>query len=153
MPNTAQDSVNNIKKLIANTVKAMMPTGIYYGTVISEKPIKIDVEQKMTLCDKQLVLSRSVTDYRTELSYDDPAIYQSVDVKEGYIIGDVLDKKAVKNEEIEQNTAKITLKYANTEKVKHKVTVYNSLKMGEKVILMRAQGGQQYVVIDRVGEM
>lgn len=31
------------------------------------------------------------------------------------------------------------------------MTVNNALKAGDKVILMRMQGGQKYVVIDRIG--
>ena len=33
-----------------------------------------------------------------------------------------------------------------------KFLVYNALKNGEKVILMQIAGGQQYIVIDRVGK-
>ncbi len=33
-----------------------------------------------------------------------------------------------------------------------KYIVYNSLKVGDKVILARAAGGQKYYVIDRIGE-
>ena len=33
---------------------------------------------------------------------------------------------------------------------KKTMTLHNALKKGEKVALLRTQGGQQYVVIDRV---
>jgi len=29
--------------------------------------------------------------------------------------------------------------------------IYNALKAGEKVILIRQQGGQKFIVIDRIG--
>lgn len=32
---------------------------------------------------------------------------------------------------------------------RHKVTIYNALKKDEKVLLLRMQGGQQYVVLNR----
>lgn len=32
------------------------------------------------------------------------------------------------------------------------VTVDNSLKVGNKVVLMQEQGGQKYIVLDKVGE-
>lgn len=32
------------------------------------------------------------------------------------------------------------------------IKVYNSLKIGDNVIMLRVQGGQQYVVLDRVGD-
>lgn len=31
-------------------------------------------------------------------------------------------------------------------------TVYNSLKVGEQVILMQSAGGQKYTIIDRIGK-
>lgn len=31
------------------------------------------------------------------------------------------------------------------------VTIHNSLTVGEEVILLRMQGGQKYIVIDRIG--
>lgn len=33
---------------------------------------------------------------------------------------------------------------------KKTITVHNGLKIGEKVIMMRVQGGQKYVILDRV---
>lgn len=30
------------------------------------------------------------------------------------------------------------------------ITIYNALKSGEKVILLRVQGGQKYLILDRV---
>ena len=32
------------------------------------------------------------------------------------------------------------------------IKVYNSLNIGDKVIMLRVQGGQRYVVLDKVGE-
>ena len=33
----------------------------------------------------------------------------------------------------------------------HEITIYNALQVGERVILIRVQGGQKFVVVDRVG--
>lgn len=41
------------------------------------------------------------------------------------------------------------IKKENGEKEKH--TIYNSLEKGEIVILLRAQGGQEFIVLDRRG--
>lgn len=39
-----------------------------------------------------------------------------------------------------------------TEKVKHKVTIYNELKEGDQVVLLRITGGQKYIVLSRFRE-
>ena len=101
MSNTAAKSVENIKRAAMAAVNASMPAGVYFGTVVSVKPLKISVEQKMILSEKQLVLSSLVLDFRVE-------------------IGQVSQ------------------------------SVHLALKSGEKVILIREQGGQKYVVFDRI---
>lgn len=35
---------------------------------------------------------------------------------------------------------------------KEKYTIYNSLKKGDVVILLRVQGGQEFIVLDKKGE-
>ena len=35
---------------------------------------------------------------------------------------------------------------------KEKYTIYNSLKKGDTVILLRVQGGQEFIVLDKKGE-
>ena len=97
MPDAAE-FVKIIKKAAVEAVEAEKPAGIYFGTVTSVNPLRIRVEQKMTLEKEQLVLTRNVTDYETEDS-----------------------------------------------------SVQNALKQGEEVILFRMQGGQRYVVTDRIG--
>jgi hypothetical protein len=100
----ATKSVENIKRAAIDAVNATMPSGVYYGTVISTSPLKISVESKMTLTDKQLVLSSLVQDF-------------DVDITLG-----------------ERRTC----------------TLHFALKPKEKVMLIRVQGGQQYIVLDRV---
>lgn len=51
-----------IKKAAVEAVEARSPVGITYGTVTNVNPLKIKVEQKMTLTAIQLVLTRTVKD-------------------------------------------------------------------------------------------
>lgn len=82
-----------------------MPSGIYFGTVISTSPLKVSVEQKMTLTSKQLVLTSLVQDYSVDMTVS-----------------------------------------GNTKSYK----VHLGLKAGEKVMLIRVQGGQKFIVLDRI---
>lgn len=81
--------VKAIKKAGTEAVNASGPVTICFGKVMSVAPLKVLVDQKMTLGAAQLVLTRNVTD--------------------------------------------------------------NSLVNGDEVVLLRQQGGQKYVIIDRVG--
>ncbi len=126
--------VRIIKRAAVDAVEAQKPCIVLFGTVIKTNPLEILVEQKMTLSEAQLILSRNVTDFQTEMSFDDP------NIKQQYTSWDI-------NETAEDSPRKIAFK----EKVKHKITVYNALKTGEKVVLLRCAGGQRFVVIDRIG--
>ncbi len=147
----SSEIAQTIKKIIKNTINSSMLSGLYFGKVISVSPFKVEVEQKMTLTEKQLAFSRNVTDYETEISFDDPNIYQDTEIKNCTIKGNIIYNAMSKNCDISQNTAAIKLKFANAKKIKHKVTIYNKLKVGDFVALLREQGGQKYFIIDKVG--
>ena len=123
-----------IKQAAVDAVEAQKPCIVLFGTVTKETPLEILVEQKMTLSEAQLILSRNVTDFQTEISFDDP------NIKQQYTTWDI-------GESTEDPPRKIAFK----EKIKHKITEYKALKTGEKVILLRCAGGQRFVVLDRVG--
>ena len=95
------DLVVAIKKASIEAVGAMKPTELVFGKVISISPLKINIEQKLTLLPQQIILSKSVTNYSVNIN------------------GTMM-------------------------------TVNNALKTGEEVVLLRMQGGQKYLVIDRV---
>lgn len=105
MHSVASKSVENIKRAALDAVRASMPSGVYYGTVQSTSPLKVVVEQKMTLTEKQLVLSSLVKDFKVDMTLND---------------------------------------------TRQNVTIHMGLKSGEKVMLLRVQGGQQFIVLDRV---
>ena len=54
-----------IKQIAAEAVAAGKPCDIITGTVISVKPLKIKVSQKLTLSEDFLILGRNVSDYET----------------------------------------------------------------------------------------
>lgn len=100
------DLVRLIKKIALEAVDASNPTAIVYGKVSSVSPLKVYVEQKITLSKEQLVLTRSVKDHTVQI--------------------------------IDNGTTKT-------------ITIKNGLVAGDKVVMLRMQGGQQYIVIDKIG--
>lgn len=104
-----------IKQAGVEAGAASGPVNVCFGKVMSASPLKVLVEQKMTLGAAQLILTRNVTDYEIDVT------------DEG--TGNALES----SEE------------------RRKVTVYNSLAAGDEVVLLRQQGGQKYIIIDKVG--
>lgn len=128
MPNI----VEIIKMAAVEAVNASGPMGIVFGKVISVSPLKVNVEQRLTLDESHLILLNTVRDYQVEISFDDASIKNIV---KDYSMSDVPG-----------TNYKLTFQ----QKVKNKVTIYNGLKVDETVILIRVQGGQKYVILDRV---
>ena len=104
----ATELTKAMKKAAVKAVEAGKPVEIYFAKVTSVSPLQILVDQKFTLGAAQLVLTRSVTDFTTNVT-------------------------------INQNTGM------------ESVTIHNGLVVGDEVILIRKQGGQKYVVVDRIG--
>ena len=111
-----------IKQAAMEAVEASKPLKVVYGAVVSVKPLKIKIDQKITLTEEFLVLSSNVTDYETEFTVDGISVFHTT------------------------KTNPVST-WADAQKIK----VHNALKVGEKVILLQEQGGQSYVVIDRIG--
>lgn len=123
----ATDLIMLMRKEALGVVDASKPTAIVYGKVISISPLKINVEQKMTLTAAQLVLTRNVTDYK---------VYMTVDhVTENKSGGSGDASFASHNHEY---------------KGKKEFTVHNGLVVGDEVVMIQMQGGQKYIVIDRL---
>ena len=64
------DFIKLMKKTAVEAVNASKPANVVFGKVISVSPLKIKIDQKLILTSAQLVLSRSVTDYRLSVTED-----------------------------------------------------------------------------------
>lgn len=117
-----------IKKAALDAVRSSKPVEICFGKVMGVSPLKILVDQKMILGESQLVLSRNVTDFTTEVT-----VNWNTENKSG---GSGDSSFASHNHAITG---------------KKKITVHNGLVVGDELILFRQQGGQKYVVVDRIG--
>lgn len=121
MPN-AVELTKAIKRAAVDAVNALNLVEIRFGKVIGASPLKILIEQKMTLGEAQLILCRNVTDYKTYISEN------AVESESG----DFGEDSAAEGD-------------------KKEVVVHNGLETGDEVILIRVQGGQKYVVLDKIG--
>lgn len=145
MLGSAVDFVKIMKQAALDAVNAAKPVEVCFGKVTSKKPLKILVEQKMTLGEKQLVLSRNVTTFTTEVTVawksENHSISHNHDVNLTDSNGDSITG-STKNKDV-PHIHEIT--------GKKKITIHNELVVGDEVILVRQQGGQKYIVWDRIG--
>lgn len=117
-----------VKTAAVQAVDASEPADACFGKVISTSPLKIQVEQKLTLGAAQLVLTRNVTDFETEVTVD------------------------WKTEKTEKDTGDVFSyeDHLHAIKGRKKIIIHNGLVVGDKVVLLQQKGGQKYIVLDRV---
>ena len=126
--------VKAVKQAAVEAVRAEAPVAVCYGTVTSASPLKIQVDQKKTLTDPQLILTDNVRDFNVEMS-----------TIEG--TGKSLGPHYTEDESGSGYPAFAAHKHRYQGRKKWRV--HNALKVGEKVILLRCDGGQKYIVLDR----
>lgn len=128
----ANELVDTLKRAAVEAVEAKKPVNVYFGEVVSASPLKINVEQKMILGEKQLILARNVTDFKTKIT--------AGNIKNYYYTGDV-----------NSGTAPVSPSHVHAVGT-IEVTVHNGLAVGDKVIIIRQQKGQKFIVVDRIGK-
>lgn len=134
------DLVGAMKKAGLDAVEASKPVNVFFGNVVSASPLKINVEQKMTLEAPQLILTRNVTTHTIQMTVDhwtEDEEDHTHAVHDTYTGGGTSDPTEHKHAYRGRKT----------------FLVHNGLVVGDKVILIREQGGQRFIVIDRVGVM
>lgn len=120
------DFLTEIQRIVLGVLNAQKLSTIVYGTVESISPLKVQVDQKLLLEQEQLKLTRAVMDYEVEMTVDH--------ITENRAGGSGDAEFASHNHEY---------------KGKKKFLIHNGLVVGDKVTMIRAHGGQQYLIIDK----
>lgn len=115
-----------IKRTAVEAVLASKPVTLVIGKVTSIEPLQITVEQRLPLDEELLVLTKNVQDHY-------------VDIEVNHWIHHKDDENITKTNDIYIGKKKVLMKYG--------------LKQGESVLLIKMQGGQKYIVLDRIGEI
>ena len=128
--------LDSIKKISVEAMDASKPTALVFGKVIGVSPLKINVEQKMTLTAAQLVLTRNVTNHTISMTVN----HATENHTHTHEITDTYSGGGSASSETHNHT------YTG----KKQFLVHNGLVVGDEVVLVRMQGGQKYIVLDRV---
>lgn len=132
--------LQTIKQAAKEAVDADNPCGVLFGTVTSNNPLQINIEQKMTLSKEFLILTKNVVDYNVDVSINWTTNEKSLNANHNHSASDGVS--------VEQKN--IDLTHSHVINGRKQLTIHNSLKNGDKVILIQVQGGQKYVVLDKI---
>lgn len=126
----AEEFKNTIQLIVQNVITSGNLCNYMIGVVESTSPLKIKIEQQEeALTEEFLVLTDAVRDYHVDISVNhttEPASGGS-----GYA-----------------EFASHSHKYTG----KKKITVHNALAVGESVLLVQQQGGQEFIVLSRISD-
>ena len=118
------NAVELVKKAAVDAVEAGKPVSLLFGTVVSAAPLAVNIRQKMTLGEANLVLSQNVP----RRTVDAAADFETEPALTG-------------GEQEHRHTVQGVLQ----------VVVNKPLAAGERVILARMQGGKKFIILDRLG--
>lgn len=127
--------VKAVKQAALDAVLASRPMAYGYGYVTAVSPLEITTDQKMVLSEAQLILTDNVRDFNVEMS-----TIEGTGTNEG---------PHYTEEESGGSGYAEFAPHEHRYQGKKKWKVHNALKVGEKVVLLRCDGGQRYIVLDR----
>jgi hypothetical protein len=135
----------SIKRLAEGVFNNSQPTYFLFGVVESIDPLMIRINPKMILPDAFLILTNAVKDHSVDVTVDWST------VEDNYLKPDHTHGNG-NNGSPTTSTSDFDTTHKHDIKGRKRITIHNGLTVGEKVLLLRTQGGQNYVVIDRVDE-
>ena len=124
--------VRSVKQAAIEAVKADGPMGVCYGTVT---PLEITTDQKLVLSETQLILTNAVRDFTVEMTVD----HVTESISHGHPVVDTYTGGG----------SATAVEHSHPYKGRKSFRVHLGLKKDEKVTLLRCDGGQQYIVLDR----
>lgn len=118
------DLLGTVKKAAMDAVNAGNPAAVMFGEVSSADPLEVIVNQRFTLPADFLLVPERLIHYEIALHHT--------------------------HEYIDDNGTSKILKTTEGALPVPPVIIRQGLEVGDKVLLLRVQGGQQYVVFDRL---
>ena len=113
-----------MKRTSMDAISNAQMCDLRYGTVVSKDPLKIRVTNVLTLPESLLVVPQHLTAHKMKITLNVDTSYASGE--EG------------------------TFNHNHNIKKKTEITIHNALEVGDKVAMIRKQGGQSYYILDRV---
>ena len=137
--------LQTMKRAAVEAVAASQPLALCYGKVTSVDPLQIMADQKLPLEAEQLELTGAVQDRFVDIEIS--AYTENDSFMNGSHTHGITDTYTGGGSSDEGN---LNTTHKHAIKGRKKLRLFNGLQVGERVLLLRWQGGQKYLVLDRV---
>lgn len=118
------DFLGTLKKAAMDAVNAGNPAAVLFGEVSSENPLEVIVDQRFTLPADFLLVPESLIHFEIDLHHS--------------------------HEYTDDTGTGSSTKKTKPALPEKPIVIRRGLEKGDKLLLLRVQGGQQYVILDRV---
>ncbi len=125
-----------VQDIAAKVYNNSEPSDIEFGTVESIEPLVIRISEMITLNENQLILTNLVKDFEVDIEVSHRTVNDD-------ILNTLHDHPGVPQNSFDSH-------HYHDYKGRKKIKIYMGLKVGEGVILLKKQGGQRRLVIDRI---
>ncbi|WP_026263256.1 DUF2577 domain-containing protein [Paenibacillus sanguinis] len=148
---------NKIRQLGVGAVDASSPVSVLFGKVMNTAPLEILVDQRFTIDQDFLIVPQQMTRYELDLTHHHTfdggvtsnALLSPLDLKHNHVIEGAATGDALLDP-IELSHSHTYVGGDTGEALPGKIVIREGLKVGDNVMLLRIQGGQKYVVWDKV---
>ena len=158
--------VEIMKMAAMDAIENSKPCDLRFGTVISVNPLKVQITSELIIPESLIVVPEYLTDYsvNVNMGMSNQSILPNylkglnASVSEERLVFSIVEASSVivSNEKLifstNESANDVVVESAeDVEKIDERtLTVYNTLKIGDKVVLIRNQGGKVYYILDRV---
>lgn len=118
------DLLNTIKQASMAAMSASNPAAVMFGEVSNTNPLEVVVDQRFTLPADFLLVPESLIHFEIALNHS--------------------------HEYTDDSGSGSGTKQTGNALPAEPIVIRRGLESGDKLILLRVQGGQQYVILDRV---
>ena len=131
--------IDVIKEVVEKLLERKKMTKLEFGIVETVNPLTVRVEDKKLLQAEDLILSHLVRDYYVDITvqHSTDSIHGSWDTNHDH-------------PNVGKNVIPIDHEHEYTGR--KKILIHNALLKGEKVIMIRQEGGQIYYILDRIND-
>lgn len=143
--------LNSVKRAAVEAVEAGKPFAFALGEVTSAEPLKVRIDQKMELVSSQLILTNAVRDYTVSMTVDHETSTAGEEAHAHSYSGRTEGSGGDSHMHgYSGTTSAVSLSHTHAYKGTKSFKVHLALKKGEKVLLLRTDGGRKYIILDRV---
>lgn len=125
-----------MKRAAIDANEANQPTDLRFGTVTSVSPLKVQVTNLFTIPESLLIVPEKLTDYTIDvtMNWETTSYTHTHGISDTYTGGGSASSDTHNHSTVGRKS----------------IIIHNALKVGDKVALIRKQGGQAFYILDRV---